>query len=103
MQCESVLYIRWCVCVCVCVFVCVCVCVFVCVCVCVCVCVYVYVCVCYQDHVMKCSLTVIKCMCLQNAVPILHKNHLFVKCCNDFITAFHKQINQCADFMIEHW
>jgi hypothetical protein len=41
-----------------------------------------------------------KFMCLQNAVTILHKNYLFVKCCDNFIKVFHKQINQCADFMM---
>ena len=41
-----------------------------------------------------------KFMCLQNAVTILHKNYLFVKCYDNFIKVFHKQINQCADFMM---
>ena len=40
-------------------------------------------------------------MCLQNAVTILHNNYLFVKCCDNFIKVFHKQINQCADFMCD--
>ena len=41
-----------------------------------------------------------KFMCLQNAVTILHTNHLFVKCCDNFIKVFHKQINQCVDFVV---
>ena len=41
-----------------------------------------------------------KFMCLPNAVIILHTNHLFVKCCDNFIKVFHKQINQCADFVM---
>ena len=32
-----------------------------------------------------------KFMCLQNAVTILHKNYLFVKCCDHFIKVFHIQ------------
>ena len=41
-----------------------------------------------------------KFMCLQNAVTILHKYYLIVKSCDNFIKVFHKQINQCADFMM---
>ena len=55
------------------------------------------VCVCYQDHSMTMNH---KFMCLQNAVTILHTNHLFVKYCDNFIKVFHKQINQCADFVM---
>ena len=53
---------------------------------------YVRVCVCYHDNH--------KFMCLQIAVIILHTNHLFVKCCDNFIKVFHKQINQCADVVM---
>ena len=41
-----------------------------------------------------------KFMCLQNAVIILHTNHLFVKCCDNCIKVFHTKINQCADFVM---
>ena len=57
---------------------------------------YVRVCVCYQDHIDGNH----KFMCLQNAVTILHTNYLFVKCCDNVIKVFHKQINQCADFVM---
>ena len=62
-----------------------------------CICACVCVCVCYQDHIMTMNH---KFMCLQNAVTILHTNHLFVKYCDNFIEVFHKQINQCADFVM---
>ena len=41
-----------------------------------------------------------KFMCLQNAVTMLHNNHLFVKYCGNFFKVFHKPINQCADFVM---